>query len=181
MSGKSTFLRTLGVNAVLAQTLLTCAAVHYEGSFLLVRSSMCVADNLAAGKSLYLAEAERMLVLIRAAEGEHSVLCLVDELLAGTNSSDRAAASAAILGYLASHRSLVVASTHDADLAESLSASLAPLHFESGSAADSHRVRPGVTRERNAVAILRSLGFPPQVVEALEQTPDGSAGRFPNP
>jgi MutS domain V len=168
MSGKSTLLRTLGVNAVLAQTLLTCTAARYEGSFLLVRSSMCVADNLAAGKSLYLAEVERMLVLIRAAERGDPVLCLVDELLAGTNSSDRSAASAAILGYLASHRSLVVASTHDADLAESLSASLDPLHFESGSAADSHQVRPGVTRERNAVAILRTLGFPPQVLEALE-------------
>lgn len=169
MSGKSTLLRTLGVNAVLAQSLFTCAADHYESTFLLVRSSMCVADNLAAGKSLYLAEAERMLVLIRAAEGEHPVLCLVDELLAGTNGSDRAAASAAILGYLASRRCLVVASTHDADMAQALSSTLDPLHFESGKAEHLHRLGPGVTRERNALAILRTLGFPSGILERLEQ------------
>ncbi len=169
MSGKSTLLRTLGVNAVLAQSLFTCVADHYEGSFLLVRSSMCVADNLAAGKSLYRAEAERMLVLIRAAEGEHPVLCLIDELLAGTNGSDRAAASAAILGYLASRRCLVVASTHDADMAEALSSTLDPLHFGSGNTGQLHRLDPGVTRERNAVAILRALGFPSGILDRLER------------
>jgi hypothetical protein len=165
MAGKSTLLRTLGVNAILAQTLFTCTARRYDASFLVVRSSMCVADSLAAGRSLYLAEAERMLVLIRTAGGSRRALCLVDELFAGTNATDRAAASAAILGYLASRHALVVASTHDADLAESLRNEMDLQHFEAGD--DAFRLQPGVTRERNALQILAALGFPEEVVARL--------------
>jgi DNA mismatch repair ATPase MutS len=167
MAGKSTLLRTLGVNALMAQSIFTCTAAGYTGSFLLVRSSMCVADNLAEGKSLYLAEAERALVLIRAVEGGHPVLCLVDELLAGTNAKDRYAASGAILAYLATRDALVVASTHDADLAEALQERLDPRHLDADGSEGAFRLQPGVTRERNALDLLVRLGFPSGVLERL--------------
>jgi len=174
MAGKSTFLRTLGVNAVLAQTLFTCTCARYAASPLRVLSSMCVADSLAEGKSLYLAEAERLLAIIRSLDSGRPSLCLIDELLAGTNATDRSAASSAILAYLAARDALVVAATHDPELAEGLRDRLDGYHFDGaggGASGTAHRLLPGITRERNAVSLLVGLGYPSEILDRLKAPP----------
>jgi len=93
MAGKTTFLRTLGVNAILAQTVYTCFATSYTGNYFRIISLINEADNLIEGKSYYLMQAEHLLRMIRSSEKETLTLCFIDEPLAGTNSSERVAAS----------------------------------------------------------------------------------------
>jgi DNA mismatch repair ATPase MutS len=121
MSGKSSFLRTVGVNALLAQTIYTCLAAGYRARPLRIISSMNESDDLLGGKSYYLAEAERLLTIVREAERDSDpLLALIDEPLAGTNSPERLAASREILRHLAVRNVLVLVSTHDVELVAQL-------------------------------------------------------------
>src|SRR4030095_6313970 len=129
MSGKTAFLRTLGVTAVLAQTIYTCPASCYSAPFFRVISSINEQDDLLQGKSLYLVEAERLLKMIRSSEGDGCTLCIMDEPLGGTNSSDRLAATSAILRPLMAHGGVVAIATHDVELAEELKGHATCYHF----------------------------------------------------
>jgi len=100
MTGKSTFLRTIGVNAVLAQTIHTVFASRYEAPWLSVHSCITPADDLQAGKSYYQAEVETLVAMLRAAGSENVRLSLFDELFRGTNTLDRIGAASAVLEYL---------------------------------------------------------------------------------
>jgi DNA mismatch repair ATPase MutS len=169
MSGKSTFLRALGVNAILAETLYTCTARRYAASALRVVASLRVSDDLLRGKSLYLAEAERLLAIIRSVDGGGATLCLIDELLAGTNSAERLAASVEILAFLSRKGALLVAATHDPQLAAELSGILDGYHFQDDASPEGmrfdHCLRPGLATTRNAIRLLAMLGFPEEIVQ----------------
>ncbi len=168
MSGKSTLLRTLGINAILAQSLVTCTARGYRATPLRVATSMRVGDDVATGKSRYLAEAERLLTIVRLTASDTPTLCLVDELLSGTNAVERLAASRAILDFLASHGLLVVAATHDLELTEYLAERFDSVHFADdfrrNDLAFDHRLRRGVATTRNAIHLLERLGYPEEIV-----------------
>jgi DNA mismatch repair ATPase MutS len=102
MSGKSTFLRTVGVNAVLAQSLNTCLAHAYEAPVYQIRSCIGRADDLIAGKSYYLVEVESVLSLVKASDETAPHLFIFDELFRGTNAVERIAAGEAVLHALVS-------------------------------------------------------------------------------
>ncbi|MGH9480926.1 MAG: MutS-related protein [Terriglobales bacterium] len=170
MSGKTTFLRTLALNVLLAQSLATCLASAYRGRTLRIACSMNTGDDLLAGKSYYLVEAERLLRVVQQCEGPDLVLALIDEPLAGTNSPERHAASREILHYLAAHRGRVVLSTHDVELVAQLqqegdfkayhftdSADAQGIHFD-------YRLKPGLNYRANAIAVLRYLGYPQAIL-----------------
>ncbi|MGH9484056.1 MAG: MutS-related protein [Terriglobales bacterium] len=186
MSGKTTFLRTIAVNVVLAQTVATCFAASYRGRTLVVMTSMNTGDNLLEGKSYYLAEAERLLQIVRLAEGPRPILALIDEPLAGTNSPERHAASREILRYLASHRGLVLASTHDVDLVRALEACglFAAYHFSDSADAKGLRfdytLHPGLDYHANALTVLRFLGYPEAILAAAEAPPAKNVAPHPN-
>ena len=97
MSGKSTFLRTVGVNAILAQTINTCLAQAYRAPVFHVRSCIGRTDDLLSGTSYYLAEVEALLELVRASTSPAPHLFLLDELFRGTNAVERIAAGQAVL------------------------------------------------------------------------------------
>jgi len=182
MSGKSTFLRTIGLNAVLAQTLSVCSAEGYEASLFEIRTSIAHADDLSAGKSFYYAEAERLLGLIRAGDGPLPTLCVIDELLRGTNSVERLAAGEEILAYLAEKNALVIVATHDLELVDRLAGRYTGYHFsdraQGGHLQFDYRLRPGTPKERNAIAILEQIGFPATLVErARARAGEGPPGR----
>ena len=107
MSGKSTFLRTVGVNAVLAQTLNMCFASSYHAPLLVVRSCIGRAGNLASGKSYYIVEAESLLGLVRDSGSAVPHLFLLDELFRGTNAVERIAAGQAVLRELVDGRQAI--------------------------------------------------------------------------
>ena len=181
MSGKSTFLRTLGVNVVLAQTIHTCLASTYRAPVLAVRSLMGHADDLNAGRSYYLSEVQGAVDLVRASETGTPHLFLLDELFRGTNAAERIAASAAVLEHLVEAtpqavRHLVLAATHDSELNDLLEASYSPFHFgdrfgPSGLEFD-YRLAPGPATSRNAIRLLEANGAPGGLVDRARTLAD---------
>ena len=174
MSGKSTFLRTVGVNAILAQTINTCLAREYRAPIFHVRSCIGRADDILTGTSYYIAEVEALLELVRASAGSESHLFLLDELFRGTNAVERIAAGQAVLtqlledagGGTKSH--LVLAATHDLELVELASDRYEPCHFGDSVGADGlvfdHRLQRGPSTSRNAIALLRLHGAPDAMI-----------------
>jgi DNA mismatch repair ATPase MutS len=169
MSGKSTFLRTLGVAAVLAQTICTCPANSYRACHLRVLTSLSTRDELSQGKSYYLVEADRLLMMIRSSEGDIPTFCLIDEILRGTNTAERVVASGEILSFMAKLNAVVVAATHDLDLVEFASRTYDTYYFEASmNAADiqfDYKLRAGTTYNHTAIGLLEYLRYPDAIVE----------------
>jgi hypothetical protein len=173
MAGKTTFLRTLGVNVVLAQTVCTCLASSYAAGPFRIFSLINDADNLLEGKSYYLVQAEHLLKMVQSSARAGRTLCLIDEPLAGTNSSERSAAAFEILQYLVRHNAMVVLATHDLELAQRLASTLKNYYFlgrvtDKGLEFD-FRLKMGISPTRNAIDLLRYLGFPQTIVERAAQ------------
>jgi MutS domain V len=169
MSGKTTFLRTLGVNAILAQTVYTTFAKSYQAPFLNVKSVIGRADNLLEGKSYYLAEVEAVNELVKLADKDEQHLFIVDELLRGTNTTERIAAGKAVLEYLNQKNHLALAATHDKDLSQLLGNSFEYYYFqeciENNELSFDYKIRNGVTTTRNAIALLDIFGYPKVLVK----------------
>ena len=173
MSGKSTFIRTVGVNAVMAQTIHTCFAQQYVAPFLDVKACLGAADSLVEGKSHYFSEVEGVLALIKAAQSGRQCLLLLDELFRGTNTLERVAAAKAILEYLNRGANIVLIATHDIELVE-----LLDLHYESHHFREiihnqqmtfDYKLQKGTSSTRNAIAILDMFGYPKPIVnEAMK-------------
>jgi DNA mismatch repair ATPase MutS len=130
MAGKTTFLKTLGVNAILAQTIYTSMAQSYRAPFIKVVSSIGRSDNLLSGKSYYLAEVESILRLIQASESETVHLFIIDEIFRGTNSVERLAASVEVLKYLVNDKDYTLFATHDLQLTKLLDGNHRNFHFQ---------------------------------------------------
>jgi DNA mismatch repair ATPase MutS len=172
MAGKTTFMRTLGVNALLAQTIATCPATAYRAPFCRVLTSLSLADSLPTGKSYYLVEAETMRQLLLACDAAPgSYLLLLDELFKGTNTQERIAANQAVLAYL-QPRSWVVAATHDGELGALLKSCFVEYHFCETVTADDwyfdYCLKAGPLTTRNAIRLLARLHYPAQVVAAAQ-------------
>jgi hypothetical protein len=174
MSGKSTFLRTIGVTAVLAQTIDTCFATEYRAPVFRVRSCIGRADDLLTGRSYYLVEVESLLELVRDSDSADPHLFLLDELFRGTNAVERIAAGQAVLMELVgapdgSKPHVAIAATHDSELVDLLSGSYVPCHFGDAISDQeltfTYRLQPGRATSRNAIALLRLHGAPPALVE----------------
>jgi len=181
MSGKTTFIRTMGVNAVLAQTIYTTFAQSYQAPFLKVRCAIGRADNLLEGKSYYLAEVEATRKLVKAAEQNDQCLFILDELLRGTNTIERIAAGKAVLEHLNQKNHLVLATTHDNDLGELLNAQFECYHFQESVIDDElsfdYKLRPGITTTRNAIALLAISDYPKTVIQSALETANRIEGK----
>ena len=177
-SGKSTYLRTCLLAALLSQSLCTCPGASYRGSAFHIYSAMALRDDLLSGESYYIAEILATKRILDAAAAGEPVLCAVDEVLRGTNTLERISAASEILLSLASSGALVVAATHDLELCAILDGNYDMLHFEEevtdeGMSFD-YRVRPGRTLTRNAIRLLRLMGLD----ESITQRADKRARRF---
>ncbi len=173
MAGKSTFLRTLGLNALLAQSIYTCLADRYTAGYLYPATSINKMDDIGENKSLYYAEAERLRDIITPAYTLAPGLCLVDELLAGTNYGERLAASLAILNYLKGKNALTVVATHDLDLADRLQGTYLCYHFsdsiDKNNLQFDYTLKPGIAATSNAIKLLEYLGYPGEIVREAQE------------
>ena len=175
-SGKSTFLRAAALNVILAQTIHTCLASSYRASVFQVYSSMSLQDDLESGDSYYMVEVKsigRILEHVRDAEKNHQhVLCFVDEVLRGTNTVERIAASTQILRALAGENAICFAATHDLELTKLLADVYDNYHFEEEIAEDDiffpYRLQKGPAVSRNAIALLKVLGYEDGLVADAE-------------
>ncbi len=167
MSGKSTWLRTVGINAVLAQAGAPVRARRLKMSPLTIGGTLRVHDSLQAGRSRFYAEILRLRQLIDLASGSPPLLFLIDEILHGTNSSDRLQGAGAIVKGLIDRGAIGLFTTHDlalAAVAEDLAPRARNVHFadhldERGRLAFDYRMRPGVVRQSNAIALMRAVGL----------------------
>lgn len=169
MSGKTTFLRTLGVTTVLAQTINTCLAAEYAAPVLQLRSCIGRRDDLLQGKSYYLVEVEAVLSMVRASQSPAPHLFLFDELFRGTNAVERIAAAEAVLTELtATPRHLVVTATHDVELVDLLRDRFVAYHLSDRLGPEGlvfeYRLAPGPATTRNAIALLDLCGAPDGLV-----------------
>jgi hypothetical protein len=166
MSGKSTLLRTVGVNAVLAQAGAPVRAQRLRLSPLAIGASIRIQDSLHAGVSRFYAEITRIGRIMRRAPERPPVLFLIDELLHGTNSHDRRIGAEAIVRGLVERGAIGLVTTHDlalAQVADALGPRGANVHFqdviENGRIRFDYRMRPGVVEKSNALELMRSVGL----------------------
>ncbi|MEO6802665.1 MAG: hypothetical protein ABI197_05390 [Granulicella sp.] len=165
MAGKSTLLRAIGSNAVLALAGAPIRATTARISPLHIGASISVTDSLAEGKSKFLAEVERLHAILKASD-EGPLLFLIDEIFSGTNSLDRRIAAEAVARTLTTRNAIGALSTHDLTLTEmAANPALRAVNVHMGSPnpaaplAFDYRLKPGVNPTTNALAILALIGI----------------------
>jgi hypothetical protein len=165
MSGKSTYLRTVGVNVVLALAGAPVRAARLRLTPVRPGATLRIQDSLQAGRSRFYAEITRLKELSDLAAGDVPLLFLLDEILHGTNSHDRRIGAEAVVRGLVARGAVGLVTTHDLALTElaGSDASLANAHFEDqvrdGEIAFDYRLRAGVVAHSNALALMRAVGL----------------------
>jgi len=171
MSGKTTFIRSIAINTLLAQTIYTTCTREYKAPILKIQTSIRTNDDLNENKSYFQAEALSILDIIHQSSSDEPVksLVIIDEIFRGTNTIERIAAAKSVLTYLTDNKNFVFVSTHDLELAELLDNDYAVYSFEE-SVNDTrlvfdYKMKTGVLKNKNGIAILETIGYPESVVE----------------
>jgi hypothetical protein len=166
MSGKSTLMRTVGINTVLALAGAPVTATRLELSCLAIGASIATHDSLQGNTSRFYAEILRLRDIMQQAAGPMPVLFLIDEVLSGTNSHDRRIGAAAIIKGLVERNAIGITSTHDLALTQivtDLGARATNVHFEDqlidGEMQFDYKMQPGVVTHSNAIALMRAIGL----------------------
>ncbi|HWA10300.1 MAG TPA: hypothetical protein VG838_12675 [Opitutaceae bacterium] len=171
MAGKTAFIRSVGINVILAQTLGFAHAEHARLPRATVRSAIRREDDLNSGQSYFFAEIRQILEFTQAEEAGGLNLFLIDEIFRGTNTVERVAASAAVLHHLGRHH-LVLATTHDVELQDLLADAFDMYHFSDrvadGTYSFDYRIHPGPARSRNAIKLLEISGYPAAIIREAE-------------
>lgn len=167
-SGKSTFLKNVAINAIFAQTIHTCTAQSYRANMLKVMTSMALTDNLQGGESYYIVEIKSLQRILEESKKREPMLCIVDEVLRGTNTIERIAASSRILRFLDCPWVISFAATHDIELSYILSGIYENYHFEEKilekDVVFDYLLRKGRATSRNAIALLEMIGYDRKIV-----------------
>lgn len=173
-SGKSTFLKTVAINAVLSQTIDTSISTFYRASFFQIYSSMALKDNLQGNESYYIVEIKSLKRILSHADEEIPMLCFVDEVLRGTNTVERISASAQILKSLSKKQVLCFAATHDIELTYMLENEYSNYHFQEEIQENdilfNYELYRGRAVSRNAIKLLSIIGYDKKIIENAEQT-----------
>jgi DNA mismatch repair ATPase MutS len=166
MAGKSTLIRAVGINAVLAQCGAPVRANRLRMSPLAVAASICVLDSLQGGISRFYAEITRLKLITELTNGTVPVLFLLDELLNGTNSHDRRIGAEGLVRSLVERGGIGLVTTHDlalAQMVDQLGSRAANFHFEDhledGQLRFDYKLTPGVVQTSNALKLMRSIGL----------------------
>lgn len=166
MAGKTTFLKTVGVNLVLGRTAHVCLAESCVLPAATVMTSIGRGESLLGGKSHYFAEVERLREFVELGSSGSGRLFLIDEVFRGTNTVERVAAAAAVLEHLGASNT-VLATTHDIELQELLGGRFRTVHFCEQVSGDrfyfDYLIKDGPSASRNAIALLKLSGYPESV------------------
>ena len=168
-SGKSTFIKTVAINAILSQTINTAICKSYRASFFRIASSMALTDNLLGNESYYIVEIKSLKRILDNSDEEIPLLCFIDEVLRGTNTLERISASSTILAELAKNHCICFAATHDLELTSILESYYQNYHFQEqiteGDILFDYRLYEGKSNSRNAIKLLALLGYPSNIIE----------------
>ena len=172
-SGKSTYLKASVMCALLAQTICTAPAAAYHAGAFRIYTSMAITDNLKDGESYYISEIKSLKRILDASGAGWPVLCAIDEVLRGTNTIERIAASAEILRALCRKNVLCLVATHDVELCALAEQEYDLAHFQETVTEHDiqfdYRLRPGMAVTRNAINLLRLIGFDSGIVDAAHR------------
>ncbi len=175
MSGKTTFIRSVSINSILAQTLNICFAEEYIAPFLKLYSSIRITDDILENTSYYLEEVLTIKELIDASQSKKPCLFVLDEIFKGTNTIERVSGGKAILSYLNKENNIVLVSTHDIELTDILSKEKFELfHFteqiENNGLTFDHKLKEGKLKTRNAIKILELYNYPSEIIKDARRT-----------
>ncbi len=178
-SGKSTFLKTVALNSILAQTIHTCLGEYYRSSMFRVVSSMSLKDDVQGGESYYMVEIRALKRIIdMVSEARVPVMCFVDEVLRGTNTVERIAASTQILKSMSVSNCMCFAATHDIELTYLLEDIYNNYHFseeiQENDISFTYKIMKGRAQTRNAIKLLGIMGFSSDIIDEAE----AMAGNF---
>ncbi len=166
MAGKSTYLRSIGVNTVLAMAGAPVCAKYFCLSPVQIVSSMRIADNLEESTSTFYAELKKLKTIIDKVNSNEQIFILLDEILRGTNSLDRHTGSAALLKQLIKHKAACIIATHDVELAkmkEQFPNNILNYHFDVQVSNDElyfdYRLKEGICTSLNASVLMKKIGI----------------------
>ena len=172
MAGKTTFIKTVGLNCILAQTVGFCHADEINIPQIIVHSTIKRSDELSEHKSYYFKEIEAILEFINLNNESGNYLFLIDEIFRGTNTVERISAATSVLKYLAKY-SITFVTTHDIELHELLKNTFEMYHFseqvDNGNFYFDYKIKKGPCSTRNAIKLLELKGYPKEITnEAIE-------------
>ncbi len=166
MSGKSTFLRSIGSSVVLTFCGSVVRASRFRTYPFQLATAMRVSDSLQEGRSLFFSVVRRLKTVVDLTESPRIVLFLLDEILHGTNSHDRRRGAEAVIRSLVAHHALGIVTTHDlalTQIADTMASQAVNKHFEDtivdGTMTFDYTLRDGVVERSNAIALMRMLGL----------------------
>lgn len=168
-SGKSTFMKAVAINLILAQSINTVMASTFKYQPGYVLTSMANADDVLSGESYFMAELKSIKRIV-ALSTKRPVYCFIDEIFKGTNTTERIAASESVLTYLQHQSNFnIIAATHDIELADLLHNTFNNYHFneviEANEIHFDYKIKPGKANTRNAIELLRITEFPQSIYQ----------------
>ncbi|MGI6622348.1 MAG: DNA mismatch repair protein MutS [Clostridiaceae bacterium] len=167
-SGKSTYLKTIAINTILAHTLGFCLAEKWISRPLFPITSMALKDSVLNGESYFIAEIKSLKRIFSMVNSNITCLCIIDEVLRGTNTVERIAASSRLLYHLAQENTCIFAATHDVELTHILDKVYENKHFEEEITDDDikfdYKIKVGRATSRNAIKLLKIMGFKADIV-----------------
>ncbi|MGL6107222.1 MutS-related protein [Romboutsia sp.] len=171
-SGKSTFIKTVAVNAILAQTIYTTTARDYNSSYFNIYTSMALKDDIFRSESYYIVEIKSLKRILDNMKEDVPCLCFVDEILRGTNTVERISSSCEVLSFLGQSNCICFAATHDIELTHLLEEKFDNYHFEeiitNKDIEFDYRLHKGRAQTRNAIKLLEFMGYDEDIVERAE-------------
>ncbi|MDP8010497.1 MutS family DNA mismatch repair protein, partial [Staphylococcus aureus] len=168
-SGKSTFMKSIAINIILASAIQTVTASKFVYQPGIVFTSMANADDVLSGDSYFMAELKSIKRIVEISDNQ-KIYCFIDEIFKGTNTTERIAASESVLSFLHEKSNFrVIAATHDIELAELLKQRYENYHFneviENNNIHFDYKIKPGKANTRNAIELLKITSFPAKIYE----------------
>ena len=172
-SGKSTFMKAVALNLILAQSIQTATAHSFIYQPGYVMTSMANADDVLSGDSYFMSELKSIRRLFNTHQC-NKIYCFIDEIFKGTNTTERIAASESVLSYLDNQKAYqVLAATHDVELSTLLENTYNNYHFNESIQENSiffdYKIKPGKANTRNAIELLRITQFPIDIYQRAQQ------------
>lgn len=173
-SGKSTYIKAVAINVILGQSINTCMAEQMILPYSRVITSMAVRDDLMEGESYYIKEIKYLKRIIESLSDERIVISVIDEILRGTNTKERIAASVSILNFLHKRNCISIVASHDIELTQILDNVYDNYHFteqiQEKDIIFNYKIYNGVSNSKNAIRLLEYVGFPEKIISEAKKT-----------
>ncbi|MGG0663205.1 hypothetical protein ABE042_03745 [Viridibacillus arvi] len=166
-SGKSTYIKAIAINTILAQTINTVLAENWTMKPSYIVTSMAIQDNVLDGDSYFIAEIKSLKRIIQLCDQGKPCISFIDEILKGTNTIERIAASAAMMEWLSVNKGMNIIASHDIELTEITKSTYTNYHFsesiENGQVHFDYKIHSGPSKTKNAIKLLEILDYPQSI------------------